>query len=654
MEPKVRKLDGLIQLRYESWYTWRSVQRLLSYYSYNLPHRVFVARAYPLRSPNGSTIIAYGHDSGLRLVWRGGLPLKSAGAQRPAHLKANGATSDDPMTTDLDDDDPPSGSKQPHQSTAEFKDENEEYDPLHPYEPVIQTLDLPFGTKVLHLSFLHLSTELQQSSLGSLPKVLLDKMVVAVACSDCSIRVLTIPLTPPSDGTISGIPIGRGLYGEQMVVLSVDSGHRSLARGISMTLVPTSAIGTETVDGSDYQENSWDLLVASHSAHISGLLLIHRIPLLADGSAFEEDPGSSQPWQIQHLASPAITISFNPSPYPSLRHSQLLISNTKGAVSIYDCLSYPKTGRGSWLISLHPGSNASNTDAPQRKEILTALWVLGGKAVAVLLFDGEWGIWDLEDGAPKIKKGIDGWQGPVGVSLAGFTISGWIADHTPPRETSKTFQSTEARPQLAPMTPATRKVRQETLFAGPVNKAGNPTRGGMSVCSASDGLDYRKDDETLLLWLGNAVVVIPSLLTHWQNRMKGSGNLFGSGAQGQPNQLNNVHLKGEVRNDVSLITPQPLGRTRRPSKQSNILVTGERRIVIVGPPLLECQPLDDTIKPKPRARSTAADQVMLARGELDVEDIDRALARMSNGHQLHGPQVNVPQYRKRNDIPMVS
>ena len=587
-------------------------------------------------------------------MWRGGLPLKSvAGIDRPADTNANGATSDDPMTISSDDEEQSNGTDQFHEIPAEFEDQEEEYDPLRPYAPIVQTLDLPLGTKVLRLSFLRLPAELQQSSLGSLPQMLLEKVVVAVACSDHSVRLLTIPLTPPSEfnrvkpeirGNDSRASARKGLYGAQMINLTSDRSHRSLVQGVSMTLTANLTTSTGSNDRSDYDDKIWDLLVASHSADISGLLLVHKITILPDGSELEADPDSDRPWRSQYLPFSATAISFNPSSYPATRHSQVLIADARGAVSIYDCLPQSDAGRGSWLISLHPGFEA---DTAQPRQLLTAHWVLGGRAIAVLLANGEWGIWDLEDGAPKAKKGTDGWQASSSVSLANFTLTGWIGHLSETKQEGKKQSFRTSKTQLAPMTPATRQVRQETLFAGPASKDGSTARGGISICTASDSLDGRRDDETLLLWHGSSVLVIASLLTYWKNKIKGSGNLFGNGAQGQPRQLNNITLGGEVRNDVSLIPPSlSLGTKTKPS---SVLITGERRIMIVGPPLSEVSSPPPINDPKLSVRSIATDEAMLARGELDVDGIDTFLTRMSNGNQINGTQFNYS--KERNNIP---
>ena len=587
-----------------------------------------------------------------------------AEAEEPVQRQTNGAgaTSLEPMTIDSDDDEPEIGILQPFDDRLEFEEQAQEFDPSTPIEPIIQTLNLSLEVQVLHLSFLQLPTNIGQSIVGSYPPILFEKVLVAVACSDCSVRVLTIPLTPPSRGSklkielqkqVLGVSAGQDFYHAQMLVSSASSGHRSYPRGISMTLAARSTTGIRSVDGLDSEEPAWDLLIASHSADMSGLLLIHRVSMLADGSCLDtEGPGLIEPWRKQSLPTPAKVISFNTSIHPAPRHCQLLVAEAKGPVRIFNCFSKPGADHGSWLISLYPPWRGLGTNARRRKGLLTAQWVLGGKAIAVLLDDGEWGIWEIEDSGPKTKELTDGQQVLPGMSFYNFSIGGWIGNSSEGGKASKS-SNIEIRSQLAPMTPATRKIRQESLFTGPAIKMSSPARGGIVVCSAGGNLKSRKDDETLLLWHGNSITKIPSLLTYWQSKVRGSGNLFGNGAQGLPKELNNVHLGGQLRNDVSLIPAiQGVDSNAKLNGQSSILIVGEHRITIITPTLLESSPPLAPIKSKPDVRSPAADQAMLERGQLDVEGIDTFLANMSNGHQSNGVQSNGASSRKPSDRPI--
>lgn len=585
------------------------------------------------------------------------------------------------MIIDSDDEEPLPKPAQPYQDKPEFEDEEDEYDHTEPYQKIIQTLDLPLGTEVLHLSFPQIPPDLDPTT-GSVPKILSQKLVVAVACSDCSIRLIKLPLCPPSPtskarselrSNISLGNAGSGMWGEDMVVIPSNIGHQSIPCGVSITF---SAQGTDDAVIDDIQEEGepesrarselrassrgrsrsrsrqggngeWDLLVASYSAELSGVLLIYRLPISDDSH------GSSTlsaehivPWRTKHLPSPAASISFSSSLYPSRRHMRLLITETRGAVRVYEPLATPSASDGEWLISMYPGFENSLIGFPKRKSIIDSRWVLGGKATIVLLADGEWGIWDPENAGPKPKDQLGQPRGSSNSSLADFTISGWVGQATTSTLPKSSSGKIDSRSKLAPMTPHTRKVRQESLFSGLTSRSSaHSVRGGITVIPAGgQSSNRRADDETILLWYGNSIITIPSLVTHWQNKVTGSGNLFGTGARGQIKEISYVDLGGEIRNGVAIIPKHPNIKDAAISasdSQQDILVTGETRLVITAAPLpepKETNPFTQADQP------AAADQQLLARGELDVGGMERILASMANGssnpvgrqHSRHG------------------
>lgn len=632
--------------------------------SYDLPHRVHTSKSYPLSSPNGSTIFVYGHEQGLRVVWKGGRPFKCQPIAAESKPNSNGANVDAIMILDSDEEAPVNSEQPPHQDNPIFEEEDGEFDVSEPYERVIQTLDLPLGVEVLHLAFPHLPADAQRSGLESLPILFSQKLVLAVACSDFSVRVILIPLLPPSPqdknkpesrDMASNLGAGRqkGVFGEQMILLSSGTTHRSIPKGVSVSMTSTPPEDPEDIDmdeddassknpdsrrnvsrsasrtrsTSRLRDHQWDLLIASHSADLSGLLLIHRIPILAGAAGLS--PEMHIPWRTQYLASPTVSVHFNSALYPATRHSQLLIAEARGVVRILDCLPQSKAAEGSWRLSLYTDFETLPGSSSRRKPILDAQWVLGGKAILALLADGKWGVWDLENAGPKPTDGANPPRGKSIESLPRFALEGWIGDSLKSRTLLKSSSTkTEKGSKLAPMTPGSRKIRQQALFTESTPQPNGPMPGGLSVSPVQHASNSRADDEAVLAWHGRTIAVIPSLFIHWQNKVRGSGNLFGSGAKGEPTMINNVQLGGESCKKVSLMPSHHLpGSAKDEATHQEILVTGDRRLVIVTSPIAE--PQKPFSPPSPLLSSTT-DQQLLTRGDLDVNGMDRILAGMSN------------------------
>lgn len=632
-----------------------------SSYSYDLPHRIHTSKSYPLPSPNGSTILVYGHEQGLRVVWKGGRPFKHQPTAVEKRSKSNGASADAIMIIDSDEEAPENLEQPPDQDNPIFEEEDGGFDFSESYESIIQTLDLPLGVEVLHLAFPHLPGDAQSSGLASLPILFSQKLVLAMACSDFSVRVLLIPLMPPSTqsknrpkwkDTTSKLGAGKSVFGEQMIWLSSGTVHRSIPKGVSISMTSTPSEHLEDIDMDESNPRSkkpnlrrsvsrsasrsrsrsrlgghqWDLLVASHSADLSGLLLIHRIPILAGEASLS--PELHIPWRIEHLASPIVSVCFNSALYPALRHSQLLVAEAKGVVRILDCLPQSKAARGSWLLSLYTDFETLQGSTSRRKPILDAQWVLGGKATIVLLADGKWGVWDLKNAGPKSTDGSS--PSTTIESLKNFVFESWVGDSSKSRTMTKGLSTkTKNRSKLAPMTPGTRKIRQQALFTESTRQPDGPVLGGLSVSPVRDASKSRADDEAVLAWHGNTIAVIPSLFIHWQNKVRGSGNLFGSGAKGEPKMINNIQLGGESCKDVSLMPSHHHSESANDeAPHPEILVNGDHRLLIVTLPNAEPQ---TSFSPPSQLLSSTTDQQLLTRGDLDVNGMDRILAGMSNG-----------------------
>lgn len=572
--------------------------------------------------------------------------------------KSNGASDHAIMIIDSDEEAPKNLEQPPYQDNSDFEEEDE-FDVSEPYEPVVQTLDLPLGVEVLHLTFPHLPADAQRLGIESLPILFSQKLVLAVACSDYSVRVVLVPLLPPSpqsknslDLRVAAINLGAGksVFGEQMIVLSNGTTHRSTPQGVSISMTLTTPEDPEDLDMDEDEasaqkpnlrrrsasrsrsrsrlgDRKWDLLIASHSADLSGLLLIHRIPILMGEAGLS--PELHIPWRTQYLASPIVSVHFNSALYPASRHSQLLIAEAKGAVRILDCLPQSQALEGSWRLSLYTDFETLQNSMSRRKPILDAQWVLGGKAILALLADGKWGIWDFENTGPKPTNGTKTPRSTSVESRTSFALEGWVGDSVKPRTLLKSSSTkAENRSKLAPMTPGTRKTRQQALFTEPTTQPDGPVRGGLSVSPVQDASNSRADDEAVLVWHGSSIAVIPSLFIHWQHKARGSGNIFGSEAKGEPQIINNIQLGGESCKEASLMpSHHRSGLAKDEATHSGILVTGNHRLVIVTSPIAEPE---KPFSPPSPLLSTTTDQQLLSRGDLDVNGMDRILANMSN------------------------
>ncbi|KAL8813160.1 MAG: hypothetical protein Q9200_000463 [Gallowayella weberi] len=650
METEVQEVDALLHL------------------CYNAPGRIHTAKPYPRTAPNGSTVLFLGHESGLRILWRGGRSPK------------NPSENDDVNPNQsllLDADDEVDDSTSIGQDGYVESDE-EEYDLSLPFEPIIQCLDLPFGVAVLQVAFPHLPTDPLQRQSAAYPPLYSERLVAVVVCSDASVRLVTLPLAPPPrlrrrKAAANGKPYIAdervGPYGEQVTTVTGGNDHQVVPKYISLTLVLSSMRGDSDLEMAedDVQlkrngsagrrrqvsqtrsqsppfrtDEGWDIVVASSS---SNLLLVHRIPLTADGASLDPMTAADHivPWSIQHLPSPAASIHFNPSLPPDESNATLLVAEAKGPVRIFNCIPTNSSSECTWLVSLLPGFQSSEGRRGARKGVLDAQWVQGGKAILVLLADGDWGVWDLRDPQTNALSRTQSPQAARLGSFSTFVISGSVDARSSLSNVGArgpTVRGGGHAGKLAPTTPGTRRVRQDKLFSGPVQRVEGPVRGGMSVVSSQD---VKADDESVLLWHNDTITFIPSLRTYWNNKVKGSGNLFGGGAKGEAKRIDNVSLRGEQWNDVSLFAPGRHFKDRNRLDDHNVLILGESRFVVVA------APLDKSKMTRSNPMKPPLDQKMLERGDITLEGMDRLLARMTDGTPTNSMISNrEPSKRKVN------
>ncbi|KAF7857854.1 uncharacterized protein EAF02_011221 [Botrytis sinoallii] len=622
--------------------------------SYELPHRIHTTKVYPLPSPNGSTIILQGNEDGVRIIWRGGRPFKLQREINPKTTQTNGANK--VISLDSDEDEP---SKPPFEDKPEFEDEEEEIDPRRPYPSILQTLDLQFGTDVLHISLLPSSTLKADGTPWRGIDPLKQKIVFTAACGDNTVRLITLPLTPPSPLskdrdefrlTPATANVGNGKWGETMIILT---GHQKTSDGITMT-VDFEGKQASTKDDSNTASET-QIIVASHSKEITGLLQLWRIPLPMPPSST-----TVPPFQSVYMLSPAVSISFNPS-FSEHHSSHLLVADNLGTCRIYNyrLLVNPSEDpesaiaeQGSWLISLYPGFKNNKADSQAshkntysgfgRKSIVDAKWVYGGKAVLVLLSDGEWGVWDVNGVGPGAKRGVLGQQSIKGGSRSEFSLTGYVEGAT--KSNSKTTGPPQiSQSKFAPMTPGTRKTTD--LFSNKIQPTG-PVRGKISVLEIPSVASHLAFEESILFWLGDSYTLIPSLSKYWSaNPRKGqsSTNIFNTSPGSRPIKLENVDLLGERCISIEQAPKSSISPHTRSEIPSDIFIIGEHRyIIFIG---------GKSVAPKPNQNAYAlqlvqrededeqmTDDRMIAvgSGELDVNDIDRALARMENKERSGG------------------
>jgi hypothetical protein len=565
------------------------------------------------------------------------------------------------MIIDSDDEEPaPAASSIQDNTEFEiFEDEETELDPSRPYEPILRHVDIPLGTRVLGLAMPSLLPEKARSLGYTVPPILTTSIVISVVCADSKLRVVSLPLAPPHQSTkVSDLNI-------KTITLNATVSHNEIPKGVSITFTSDSGDKDEDLGQSRSRQKSsqpttvataqWNLLVATHAAEASGTLLVYRIPIgqAADGSYILSAKDVQSP-QKQSLPAPAANISFNPSPYPSARHAHLLVAFPDGYVKILAC-SASKGNKdaspnekpereGKWLLTLYPGFQQSSSALGRRKMIIDAAWVLSGKAVMVLLADGEWGVWDIEGAGPGSEPGPlvgqSSVHGVTGGSLTTYSVSGRIVGSSQPNKSqTASNDSSEQRGKFAPMTPSSRRVREDTLFKGAQPLAAPSFEGEIAVVQINSSR-AALPDESILIRHGNQIATIPSLLSLWRNSVKAAGT-FDASNRCRVSPLGNINLLGERLNGIAHL-PSPF-RTESDGDDDQqdyeILIIAEHRLIILARDLSGLSTMTTKLEPRVSInlqQSAENDQLMLSQGQLDVDGMDRVLTSMSGALQPSG------------------
>jgi len=471
---------------------------------------------------------------------------------------------------------------------------------------IIEDVEIGLEAGVLDLAVPSISASVWPQAAG----VLRRRAVLAVALADGTQRVISVSLTPPTDNTT------RAFLKEVRTSQIMLPGPGSICRAIAMKA--TTHIESAAADVTD-----WHLIVAAASDSLS----VSRISF--SGQALGLDSSSlatrtiGLPYRATHL-------SFT----PSMRAAQLLLVNTTGEVHLLDpmdgldadqvhssssesALRLPPTTNdtGRWLMTFHTPLVQGRPGRARRKCILSAEYVLTGKAILVLLEDGEWGIWDVAGPSQPGRSAED-------FVLRGFLGLSSAAESAEPSDPKR------GGSKLAPMTPNTRKAKAENLFAGTPKVAGMTAKGGISVTQNS--FRTGQTDESVVMWYGSDVYTIPSLQAFWQRSTAGSGGGFGSLYSPGLTHITDINLMNEAITSISQFgsksSSNSLGQM---NTQRDLLVSAEHRFIILQstrPPT----PAKALFQQAVAERPTSRDQRMLDAGDLDIGGMDRMLDSMAN------------------------
>ncbi|KAH9905733.1 hypothetical protein F4778DRAFT_677331 [Xylariomycetidae sp. FL2044] len=569
-------------------------------YTYNLPRRIHAVQTYPVLSPQGASILIYGHENGITIVWRGGRPFKTEAIDESpggSSTKKNGKRppQDAVMIIDSDEEDA-EDNQPPFIDNPQFEDT---LDQEMPYPQITQTLDLEFGTAVFHIATLPMTPCAAEDASWSGTDILKDKIVFAASCSSREVFLISLPLVPPSPASkareelqqdLLACKAGNGKWGETMTLLD---GQQKYSDGLAMTLVRPRATSDRTKSSErsrSASNTSPRVVVAAHSSEAMGALRLWDVPLEASTA---KSGRRIEPFQTEYLPRPLVSISFNPT-----HSTQLLCNASPNAVRIYDYTlasmppddlsEGPFPSQGSWLISLYPPFARPTAS---RKPVLGASWIARGRAIFVLLADGQWGIWDIDGVSPQGPAlfGKPG-SGIRGDALTEFNVSGHVEGTSLLRNPSNT-RASGGSSEFVPMTPHSRRDVMTTSY-GPGRLA--TVKGGVTVTPLpAPTTTTTSADESVTLWIGGAehVFVIPGVLKFWDAQIrKGAGggvNLF-SGAQ--PTRMVRlsdlvVGLMGERCTGVGAIVHFPdSGNSSLSGNEGlpvEVIVSGETRVVIV-------------------------------------------------------------------------
>lgn len=557
------------------------------------------------------------------------------------------------MIIDSDDDEPAKPPPAQAVPAAEFEDEEEELDPDQPYPSIVQQIRLSFNTEVLHIAVPQVPAASALRSADTTPAIFSKKLVFTAVCADSTIRIVTLPLSPPPHSAKEQPLNASSQYGEEVIKFH---GHHSIVRGVTMTWTSRGEPSSGRDDDDDMDVDldttgnagatparrrrtqrsrsrsqpgkaaAFDILIATHSAEVGGLFKIWRFGL-TETSVNGAHP--IVPYKTVTLRKPASSIAFNTAQYPKRRHSHLLITDITGTARVYDPFAPASRKRsasgqtelGGFINMFKATFESMRGDSltppilATRKAILDAAWASDGRHIVALLADGEWGVWDCDQSGPTPPT-----------DPAAFSVRGFVG--TAEKDTSSSGPSSPkrgGRSSLAPMTPNTRRRKEDTLFHGGSTGIAVPTRGGVSVASSTSSNGTVSED-SVVIWYGSEIYRIADLAKFWTRNASASRgqSLPGPGLA----QIHDIPLLGE---SITSITQfDTTAAASRMAIGRDLLIAAEHRLIISAS---TNQPEErDLFAPTPAEEEASryADQALLTRGELDIGGMDRLLEKMES------------------------
>lgn len=500
-----------------------------------------------------------------------------------------------------------------HAQQDEYEADEEEQDPDCPFPNVIEHLDIELGHPNHPIAALHIATPALSSS-AARSKVLKRNAVVAVAGSDGRVLLLRIPLALPSPDSKEEL-----LSDISDSVIELSSGG-PIPSDLSVKYVATAQQSNlpREVDDSDghlYIASAskalhiWSVAVASDFLISTKNNLLRRVPLPAAAAKVAFQP-STRSAQLLLLDPTGVVRLYDP--HAPTTHSRRPGSSDS---ALNDATKHDSSGKWvmAYLAPYHAAKEPTETAATmaQRKRILDAGWVLSGRAIVVLLQNGEWGVWDLYSTLP-------------GKRVEEFAIRGFLdtSSHAETADPSKQRGSTK----LAPMTPNTRKSKAEQLFTGTPKIPGVAPRGGISISAINTRSGHA--DESVAIWYGSDVYSITSMQSFWQRSTTKDGG-FGSLYSPGLSHITDINLHNE---NITTVAHFPIQASSaglgQMNTQRDLIVSAEHRAIILqssrpagAPHQLFQQQLTE--------RPALQDQQMLDAGALDIDGMDRMLDSMA-------------------------